>query len=29
MCIAAPAKIVDINKNKKMATVDFGGVKQK
>ena len=29
MCIAAPAKVVELNKDDKIAFVEFGGVKQK
>jgi len=28
MCIAAPAQVVEINKEEKIGFVDFGGVKQ-
>ncbi|MCL2116331.1 MAG: HypC/HybG/HupF family hydrogenase formation chaperone [Methanobrevibacter sp.] len=28
MCIAAPAQVVEINKDEKIGFVDFGGVKQ-
>lgn len=28
MCIAIPGKIIEIGADKKVATVDFGGVKQ-
>jgi len=29
MCIAAPAQIIEINKEENSAVVDFGGVRQK
>ena len=29
MCIAAPAKVIELNKDDKIAFVEFGGVKQK
>ncbi|MCK9152622.1 HypC/HybG/HupF family hydrogenase formation chaperone, partial [Methanobacterium alcaliphilum] len=28
MCIAAPAQVIEINNNDKIAVVDFGGVRQ-
>lgn len=29
MCIAAPAKVVELDKDEKVAFVEFGGVKQR